>query len=256
MKTKRCLIFCILVGYFFINGLAAASVRAEDLTPLLNMISKRMNSYPENNNGQYTILRKSTEMDKNWQPKKTTVTKTIEKVIDGMSSVEVLEAVEIEDGVTKDIKQEAIEQTKKQTERANKRRAEQKDEESTENASDEFFPFSENRRAKFEFKRLNDDTINETPVFIIEAVAKEKDKDVFEGKYYIDQKTYDVLKARLKPSKNPIFVKEIDMEIDFQVLPEGHFVLRRSEVRVDGRFLFKRIRAITEEERFDYKILD
>jgi hypothetical protein len=215
-----------------------------------------MNSYPENNNLQCKIVRKTTEMDKNWQPKKTTVVKTIVKVVDGISSSEVLEAMQIEDGVTKDIKQEIIQPNKKQTGLIFGKKAEQKGQKRTENEFDGLIPFNEKRRAKFEFKRLNDDAINERAVFIIETIAKEKDEDLSEGKYYIDQKTYDVLKARLKPSKKPKFVKEADMEIDFQVLPEGNFMIRRFKMRVDAGLLFMRIRAIEEEEYFDIKILD
>jgi hypothetical protein len=46
------------------------------------------------------------------------------------------------------------------------------------------------------------------------------------------------------------------MEIDFQVLPEGNFMIRRFKMRVDAGLLFMRIRAIEEEEYFDIKILD
>jgi hypothetical protein len=126
-----------------------------------------MNSYPENNNLQCKIVRKTTEMDKNWQPKKTTVVKTIVKVVDGISSSEVLEAMQIEDGVTKDIKQEIIQPNKKQTGLIFGKKAEQKGQKRTENEFDGLIPFNEKRRAKFEFKRLNDDAINERAVFII-----------------------------------------------------------------------------------------
>ena len=254
MNNKRCLVFLVLFGCFFIHGLSVASARAEDLTPLLNKISKRMNSYPENNNIQYKFVETYTEMDKKWRPKKTRVTKEIRKVVDGIPSGEILEAVEIEDGVTKDIKQEVIEQYKRIVERDNKFRAERK--EKKENEFDELIPFNEKRRAGFEFKRLNDDTLYERPVFVIETVAKEKDIDLFEGKYYIDKKTYDVLKAQLKPPKKPKLVKEMSMEVEFQVLPEGNFMLKRVKARVDAGLLFVRLRAIEEEEYFDVKILD
>jgi hypothetical protein len=256
MNNNRYLVFVVLISCFLINGFAATSVQAEDLTPLLNKISKRMNAYPENNNIQYKIVKKYTEMDKKWRPKKTTATKTIRKVIDGISSSEVLEAVITEEGETKDIKQGTIERIKKQDERKNKKRAEQKDQNKIENPFDEFFPFHKSKRTSYEFKRHNDDIYHGRPVFIIEAVSKEKDENLNEGKYYIDQKTYDVLKARVKPSKKPKIVKEADMEIDFQVLPEGNFMIKRMKARVDAGLLFMRMRAIQEEEYFDVKILD
>jgi hypothetical protein len=215
-----------------------------------------MNSYPENNNWKYGIVTKSIETDELWQPKKTTISKAIVKVVDSMVSGELLEAAEIENGNSKDISQKIATQFKEQMESANKETAERKGQKGIENALDVFFPFNENKRAKFEFYRLDDAVINKRPVLIIEALAKEKDVKLFEGKYYIDKKTYDVLKAQITPSKNPKFVKGMCMDIDFEVLPEGNFIRRRSKTRVNGGFLFKRTWMIFEEEYFDVKILD
>jgi hypothetical protein len=256
MKNRLYLVFLILFGSFLFSNLTSASARAEDPTPLLNKISNRIDSYPENNNIQYKIVKKYTEMDKKWRPKKTTVTKTIRKVINGISSSEVLEAVETEDGKTEDIKEKTIEQIKQQDERGNRKRAEQKEQNKIKNPLDEFFPFFENKRTLFEFKQLDDAVYNERPFFIIEAAPKEKNEDLNEGKYYIDKKTYDILKAQVKPSKKPKLVKEAVMDLEFQVLPEGNFFIKRMKARVDGGLLFLRIRAIQEEEYSDFKILN
>jgi len=256
VKMKRYLVFPIMFSYFFINGLYATSARAEDLTPMLDKISKRMNSYPGNNNWKYGIVTKSIETNEQWQPKKTTISKAIIKVVDSMVSGELLEAVEIENGNSKDISQKIATQLKEQMESANKETAKRKGQKGIENALDIFFPFNDNKRAKFEFRLLNGADINERPVLIIEALAKEKDARLFEGKYYIDEETYDVLKAQITPSKNPKFVKDMYMDIDFEVLPEGNFIRRRSKTRVNGSFLFKRTWIIFEEEYFDVKILN
>ena len=178
------------------------------------------------------------------------------KDAEGVLSGGVIEAVEIEDGNTKNIIEITAEQTKKQIEETNKQRREQKAPKEPENTLNTFFPFEESKRARFKFSRLNDSTINERPVFVIEAVAIEKDEQLFEGEFYIDQKTYDVLKARIKPSENPKFVKELDMDIDFEVLPEGNFIRRRSKTRVNVGPFFMRVRAIVEEEYSDIDILD
>ena len=256
MDIRRYFVIPVLVGYIFINGLVPASAREEGLAPLLDKISKRMNSYPENSNWKYSVVTKTTEMDKQWRPKKTTITTSIVKEVDNVLSGEIKKAVETEDGITKDVTEKIAKQAKKQLERTNKERAEQKGQKGTGNEYDVFFPFNENKRAKFAFHRLDDAVINERPVFIIEAVAKEKDEQIYEGKFYIDQTTYDILKVRVKPSKNPRFVEELDMDIDFEVLPEGKFIRRRSRTRVDGGLLFKRFRMIVEEEYFDIEILD
>jgi hypothetical protein len=256
MDINRYFVVPVLVGFIFMNGLAPASDREGGLAPLLDKISKRMNSYPENGNWKYSVVTKTTEMDKQWRPKKTTITTANVKEVDNVLSGEILKAVETEDGITKDVTEKIAKQTKKQLERTNKERAEQKEQKGTGNEYDAFFPFNENKRAKFAFHRLDDADTNERPVYIIEAVAKEKDEQLYEGKFYIDQTTYDIIKVRIKPSKNPRFVKELEMDIDFEVLPEGKFIRRRSRTRVDGGLLFKRFRMIVEEEYFDIEILD
>lgn len=256
MKMKRYFAILVLVGCFFTSGLAPASAQEEDLVPLLDKTAKRRSSYPENDNWKARIVTKNAEMDKQWRTEKTTITTMIVKSVDNVISAEILEAVEIEDGITKDITQEIAEQTKEQMERRNEQRAEQKSQEETEGSSNTLLPFDENKRDKFAFHRLDDAFINERPVFLIEAVAKEKEEDLFEGKFYIDQETYDVLKVQVKPSKNPMFVKELDIDIDFEVLPEGNRFERKTWTRVDGGPFFKRVRMIIEVEYFDIEILD
>jgi len=46
------------------------------------------------------------------------------------------------------------------------------------------------------------------------------------------------------------------MDIDFEVLPEGNFIERRSRTRVDGSMILKRVRMLVEVEYFDIEILD
>ena len=93
------------------------------------------------------------------------------------------------------------------------------------------------------------------PVFLVEAKAKEKDEKLFEGKYYIDQTTFDVLKIQVKPSKIPKFVDEMDIEMNFKVLPEGNLVIKSTKTRGSGRVLLIPFRQISEAEYSDYEIM-
>jgi hypothetical protein len=256
VKMRRYFVISVLAGMFYIAGLIPVSAQEEDLGPLLGKISKRMNSYPENDNWKARIVTKNAEMDEEWQPKKTIITTVIIKSVDNMLSSEVLEAMETEDGAINDITEKIAKQTEEQIERTNKQTSEQMEQKGTENSPDPRIPFDEGKRPKYTYHRLDDAVINERPVFLIEAVAKEKDQGLFEGKYYIDQETYDVLKAQVKPSKNPKFVKELDMDIDFEVLPEGNYIEKKSKTRVNGGPFFKRVRMIFEVEYFDIEILD
>ena len=256
MKIKVYRVMAVLTGLFFINLLTSAPAQEKDLIPLLDKIVKRADSYPEYTNWEYKVVTKYTEMDKQWQPAKTTITTAVVKDAEGVLSARVIEAVEIEDGMTKDIIEETRERTEKQIQEANKQRKEVEAPEEPENTFDTLFPFQESKRANFQFSRLNDASINERPVIIIEAAAIEKDEQLFEGKFYVDQETYDVLKAQIKPSENPTLIKELDMDIDFEVLPAGYYIQKRSKTRVNGGPFFKRIRAIVEEKKSDIVILD
>ena len=255
MKINRYLLIPFLAGHLFISGLTPASSRDEDLSPLLDKITKQLNSHSDSN-WTYKATNKIYEMDKQWKPEKTTITTAVIKEIDGELSGEMLKAEEIENDIAKDVTPKYAEQAKKQIEDANRQRMEGKDQETSDDSSDAFLPFSESKRSKFVFNRLDDTAIDGRAVLIIEAKAKEKNEQLFEGKFYIDQFTYEVLKAQIKPSKNPRFVKEMDIDIDFEVLPEGRFYRRRSLTRINGGILFKHFRVIVEQEYSDVKVLD
>jgi hypothetical protein len=248
---KRIVLLSLCLAFSF--NLTAA--QEGDLAPLLDKITNQLKSHSDDN-WTYKVTTKLYEMDKNWKPEKTTISAAVVTDINGELSGELLKAEVIEDGITKDATAEFTKQLKEQIETANKQRTERKGQESPDDSSEVFLPFSENKRAKFAFSRLNDTAIDGRAVFTIEAKAKEEDEQLYEGKFYIDQLTYEVLKAQISPSKNPRFVKEMNMDIDFEVLPEGKFFRRRSRTRVSGGMLFKHFRVIAEEEYSDVKVLD
>ncbi len=236
-------------------SLSHAAVAEEDLAPLLEKITNRLNSY-QNNNWTYKLTTKTYEMDKQWQPNKTSIITARVTDVDGKLSGKLLKAEEIEEGVTNDITSKIAERVEEQLETANKQRAEGGEQERSDDSSEAFLPFSDDKRDRFDFNRLDDSTIDGKSVFTIEAKAKEKDEQLYEGKFYVDKLTYDVLKARISPSKNPKFIKEMEMDIDFEVLPEGRFFRRSSRTKISGKILFKRFRVIAEEEYSDVEILD
>ena len=59
----------------------------------------------------------------------------------------------------------------------------------------------------------------------------------------------------LSGSKNPKFVKELEMEMTLMILPGNHLVLRSSRARINGGIFIKHIRMISEDEYSDYEIL-
>jgi hypothetical protein len=254
MKLKQYSAMVIMVLAFFTIGLSPVSPQDKDLVPLLDKITARIDSYPKNLNYKAMCVSNETKMNKQWQPEQTITTKSIQKKINNEESNEILEAIETENRKSKDITAKIIKQAKKQREQGEKD-AKEKGRPEKENMYSAYFPFTKEKRAKYNFQKLNDSVIEGRPVFLIEAKAKEKDEKLLEGKYYIDQKTYDVLKLEATPSKIPIFVKEMEMEMDFKVLPEGNLVVKRVKARADASLLVKHFRVITEVEYSDYEIL-
>jgi len=262
VKTKTKLIsFVLVLGTFSALHFPAFAQKSE-LMLLLDRIIKQQDSYPEYDRLKASIITTTTKMDKNWKPKKVTVVKKILKVVNKEEIEEVLQVLETEKGVTKDITEKYIKEAKKQRKKDKKKEKERKrkvkkeeDGGSYELSKDEIFPFGEEKILNFHFVKLEDSYIDGLPVYVLESRAKIKNEKLWEGKYYIDKDSFDILKVEVKPSKNPKYIKEFNIDMSFQVIPEGYFVLRKSRVRINGGIFIKHVRMIVEEERSDYEII-
>lgn len=235
--------------------------RDSELNALLDRIAERAKSHPEVKSWRAEAVTLAIEMDKNWKPKKTTrVRKTVEVTESGRRE-KVREALQTEKGVTKDMTEEFIREAEEGGD------AKDKPEENMSQTGDgkrgmsrslsleELLPFGEKARQNFAFTRLADEVIEGRTVYVLESKAKVKDEEFWEGRYFISPESYDVLSVSLTLSKNPKFVKELSTEIDFQVLPGGHFFIKKSRMKVDAGMVIKRIRMVIEEEYSDIEVL-
>jgi hypothetical protein len=254
MKLSNCFSALILSVTCFMTG--AAPALAEDETPvsLLNNISQRIETYPEMETYKVEQIEKKTEMNKKWEPVETTTIRQTVSYMDGKVAFEILEATKTKEGKTTDISEEHLEKIKKQNEK--NAQADETTDDSASEFLNTFFPFKESTRSDFDIRRLDDAAMEGKKVFILESTAKKKDKNRFEGKCYIDPNTFDVLKIDVKPSKNPKFVKDMRMEMMFEVLPDQYFVMKNMKVKVDAKLVFKPIREISEIEFVSYEFFD
>lgn len=260
-KTAGCL-------YFFLILLAAAALRfsysAQDAMPLLDRISEKLNSYPKLETWNASVISTVTEMDKNWNPQEVVVITKNVKVINGERDEEILKALETKKGKTTDVTAKYINEARKEREKAEKEKSDKKNIEGEkeggsqglEMSSEDLFPFAENKRIKYDFVQLEDESMNGRPVRVLESRAKVKNPEIWEGKYYIDRESFDILKIDIKPSKNPKMVKDFEMEISFELLENGSFVVKKSKVLINGGIFIKHIRMVIEEEYSDFKIID
>jgi hypothetical protein len=255
-----------LLGVWLAAGLTARPAPlspAEDpsLTALLDAAAGKMESYPDLDRWEAVTVTTRSRMDKSWEPEKVTrIKKSVH--VEGQDRREsVLEAFEIEKGVTRDITERMV---RTYEERARKEREERASGKSSK-AGDgnrraitltkkDFLPFEPGERSGYEFRRLEDTVIEGIPACVIETRAKIRKPENTQGKYYFTQDTMDILKVDLQPSRNPAFVKEIEMEVEF--LPShGAPAMKRTRLKVHAGFLFKTVRLIIEEEYADFHFL-
>jgi hypothetical protein len=260
MRKKVMRAMLILAGVLVVLFPGIGRVQQDDPESFLNKVAERLDSYPDLNDWKASVLSTVTRVDKNWRPKKTTSVRKVIEIHGEESSEEILEVLEEEKGQTKDITTKYKQEDKERRDKAEQKRREREEKGEEEEGSfilseEDFFPFSEERRKSFDFMLLEESLAEDRPVYVLESRAKVKSDKLWEGRYYIDKDTFDVLKMEIMPSKNPKHVKELEMEVLFQILPGGFLILRKTKTRINAGIFIKRIRMIIEEEFSDYEVL-
>lgn len=265
MRTNKRILLAIflLLGTALFAFAAFKSLQATDVADVVSKTALRLESYPELSHWQASVLSKKTEMDKNWKPKKETVVQKTILMKDKKRQERIQSAVEIKNGKRKDVTQDHINQAYKDMQKAAKERKKAKDKNDEEDrrgrmdlSLDEMFPFREKNKENYDFTLLEETALEGIPVYVLDAKAKQRTKDFFDGIFYIDKETWDIRRAELQLAKNPGPLKLMEMGMDFYVLPEGHFVLREMAVRIHVGLVVKNIRQEVIEEYTDYKILE
>jgi len=246
------------------GGPAVASSQTETLDSLLDRIAERLESYPDLESWAARVNSTTQRMDKNWRPKKITVVDKNITVRDGEWNEEILKATEEKKGKIKDITKKmaadaAIERAKARQKR--KKEKEKKDERGDRGREfvvslDEILPFGVKQRPEYEITRLDDDLVGSVPVHVLSVKAREPSDKRFDGEYFIDRTSFDIIKADLRPSKKRSVLKRFKMEIYLQVLPEGYLVLKETHIQLHVGLIIKNIRIDARETYSDYRIIN
>jgi len=234
-----------------------------DLSPLaaVEKLHKRIRSYPEMANWQAAVLTTLRDMDKDWKPKKKTVVEKFVIVKDKVRIEKILSATEYEGDRTKDL----TAKYQAEAEKFNKKSESSQGEDGGRKGGryrgldlsrDEMFPFGEDRRADYEYELREGTLAAGQRVHILETLSLQKSSDIYEGKYFIHPETYDILRAELRPAKNPGPLKLLEMHIDFDRLPEGYLVIKSTRIRIHVGLIVKNIRMESEERYSDFQVLD
>ena len=236
----------------------------QDMESLLDKLSRKIAASSDYKSWRASVLSTITRMDKNWTPEDVTVvTKSIASSAGGEPREEILKALQTKKGKTTDITQKYAEERRKEREKERQRRAKETPDASADKPRgggamplDEFLPFSEKRRPDFEF-RLRERPISEgSAVSVLEGRARVKSLRNWEGTFSFDPETYDLISLDLRPSQIPKMVKELAMQIDFEVLDDRYLVLKRLRFKVNGGIFIKHVRQIVEDVYSDFEVLD
>jgi hypothetical protein len=265
MRTEIRISFAIffLLGAALFTSPAYKTYKAIDVAEVVDKTSQRLESYPEMLHWQASVLSKKTEMDKDWKPKKETVVQKTVLMKNKTRQEKIHSAVEIKKGKSTDVTQKYINQAYKEMQKAARERKKAKDKDGEEEGSgpmdlslDEMFPFSEKNRENYDFTLLEETVLEGNSVYVLDARAKKKTKDFFEGIFYVDKEKWDLLRAELQLAKNPGPLKVMKMDLDFQVLPEGYLAIKKASVRIHVGLVVKNIRQEVVDEYSNYQILE
>ena len=253
-------------GAAFLLIPAALSAQAPlPVETLLDRVVARLESFNPKSNWQASIRSTQIELDRRGRPERTTIqTKTV-AVTEGRREEDILSVVRTEDGVTRDITEEYLAERRARWEKYRaQEKARERGKEPARRRSRlgmrvedfaELLPFSPERRTEFSFAAREGAAPDGRPLYFLDVRAKVKDVENWEGTYTIDAATFTPFHARLTPSETPPFVKEIEVEADFQVFEGVHIIPLRTWVRINAGFLFlKRIRAVSEEVYTDIRV--
>ena len=145
------------------------------------------------------------------------------------------------------LSEKEIGKRQKEVDKQEKKRSEEKDSES-------ISPFEKKGEGKFDFDLVREDSLQGKTVYVVSVNPKEKSKGLLKGLYWIDKDNFRILKSELEPSKNPKFVKEMKMTIEFAEVEKGVFVLKTFKVRGRGGFLFFKSNFEVERTCQDYRL--
>lgn len=216
---------------------------------LVEQIGDRLASYPKLESWQARALSTTSRMTSDWKPKSTVRSEKIVTVERGLWSEEILSATETEDGRTRDVtakmREEAAERAAKQKRsNADEREADQRrrGRRSLDIARNEVLPFGPDKRAGYDFAIEGTADLDGTPVIVLRSRSHVRSEEKFEGLYFVDPETHDVVRAELTIAKKPGPLKRMEMAVDFGVLPGGHQVMKKAVMRIHVGIIVKNIR--------------
>ncbi|MBE3124882.1 MAG: hypothetical protein IMZ57_04405 [Acidobacteria bacterium] len=266
-RAGRVAVFATVISLFYLSSplktFSAAKLSAQitDAAGLVAKIGERLASHPKLDSWQAKAHSTTSYMNSAWKPKKTTTTEKTVTVDGGLWSEEILSAAETEDGKTRDVTKKLREKARARAEKqkrqsANKRKNEQRSRgrRNVDMIRDEALPFGPGKRPGYDFTVKGTADLNGMPVILLQSRSRVRSAEKLEGRYYIHPDTFDVLRAELTIAKRPGPLKRMEIKVDFLVLPEGHMVMKKADIRIHIVIIIKNIRIEAVETYSDYVV--
>ena len=247
--------------FFLIAALYAGEM---PLDSLIQHVETRLNSYTDYDTFSVSVVSVTKQMDKQWEPTEEYYIEKKRTVHAKNGEEEIIKAIKKKKGEETDITEQVREEQKKAKEKAEKRnkkkeeKSDQTEEEENGQISldlEDILPFDKDKRDLFEFCLLPDTVIFSSAAYSIGVKVKEVSEQRYEGQYYFDKKTYDLLFVDVTPSKNPKFVKAFNIKMWFGLLDNRYLIVTRDSMRIFAGFLIKKIRMENNETYSDYQIV-
>jgi len=114
--------------------------------------------------------------------------------------------------------------------------------------------FGPEGRANYTYELMPPDTIRGVPAHVLRIKPNKKEKDLVDGKLWLHQDNFEVLRLHFRPAKNPRFVKSATAIFEFDEVQPGLWL--PSKVNIDARagFLFINKNRTVDETWRDYQI--
>jgi hypothetical protein len=147
----------------------------------------------------------------------------------------------------KSLPEKEIKKRQKEIDKEEKKRAKEKE-------SEWISPFDKDAEGKFDFALVREDSLHGKSVYVLSANPRKKGKGLLKGLHWIDKESFRVWKSELAPSKNPKFVKEMKIFMDFARVEQGVFLIKTFRVKGRGGFLFFKTNFEMERSCRDYRL--
>ena len=93
-------------------------------------------------------------------------------------------------------------------------------------------------KERYHYQLLWEGRMGDRLTYLLKVKAREKDENLINGFFWVDQETFGVIQSRTKPAKNPKHIKSIKTMFTSEEVEEGIWLPRTIRTEATAGFLF------------------